>query len=291
MISFERISSAIDLTLMKHSSILIVGTGGSFSLAEALVRCGAQDIVAVDPDNVDCTNLSRQGYYPGNVGSSKVEALHSHLLSLNPDISFTGFKEKIQDLPESKLTSIFRNADLALILTDSFDAQAFCNKYVTKYRVPAVFAGYYEKSRACEIFFFIPGITPACFRCAVSPRYSAQQNAGNEILVSSNENTMFHSLFLDSVIGMLSLAILHNHTRGFTFSNWFGNYYEYNFIQIQVHPDLIVPELKSFFDRKLGLSNILHIPFIHSVHQRIEAEIPPKYDLCPDCKGLGAGII
>ena len=48
---------------------------------------------------------------------------------------------------------------------------------------------------------------------------------------------MFHSQLIDSMIGMLAMAILHNNIEGYTFSDWFGEYWDRNLIQFKVSPD------------------------------------------------------
>jgi len=168
-------------------------------------------------------------------------------------------------------------------LTDSFEAQSFGNKLALKYRKPAIWAGYYEKSHCAEIVFTIPGVTPGCFRCAVSPRYAEQNNSKEEIKASSASNTIFHSMLLDSYIGMLVLAILHNDTKGYEFSNWFGHYWDRNLIQIKVNPRY-GNEPGSLFQRTFSNTEGRACNF-NAVWQKIEPEVPPKYKFCPDCFG------
>lgn len=285
-LDFSRIYNAVDVDLMNKSEVVIVGAGGSFSLASGLVRSGIQHLTVIDFDNIDCTNLVRQGYSVCDVGVPKVDALEKHLYHINPNLYYMGINKKVQDLDTDELDAVFSNVAIAFFLTDSFDAQAFGNKLALKYNIPCLFAGFYQDSRCFELFFYIPGVTPACFRCAVSPRYIAQNNAGSEILVPSNSNTIFHSMLLDSFIGIIALAILNNNTTGFVYSNWFGEYYDRNFIQFQVHPDLANEQLTSFFSPLFTASGGKN-PFFNSIHQRIEPEIPPKYTLCPDCLGKG----
>ena len=186
---------------------------------------------------------------------------------------------------DKELDSIFGNADIILLLTDSFEAQAFGNKLALKYGIPAVWAGFYEKSRCAEIVFTIPGVTPACFRCAVSPRYEAQEASKEEITVSSGCNTMLHSQLLDSYVGMIVFAILHNDTEGFEYSNWFGKEWTRNLLQIKVHPSY-GNEDGTLFQRVFeGTGG--RCPNFNAIWQEIEEEKPPKYNRCPDCGGTG----
>lgn len=284
-IDYSREAEAVDIDKLKHSKLVIVGTGGMYNGAGYSARCGIGEIVAIDPDTVDNTNLCRQGYLPRQVGMKKVDALGEHIKEINPEVEFKGYPVKLQDLTPEQEREIFTDASLAIFTTDSFDAQAYGNKMALKYRIPAIWGGYYEKSRASEIFFYIPGVTPACFRCAVSPRYKVQedykaQNNGQELRISSNCNTIFHSALLDAQIGMLAMAILHNKTEGKTFSGWFGDSFDRNFIQTKIDPSYSTKG----FNRVFAGAGDSAFTF-ESYWQHISPEVPPMYELCLDCHG------
>lgn len=282
----SRIEDAVDCRRISRSKIVITGTGGMYCGAEMLARTGFGTIIAIDPDTVDEVNICRQGYSLRQLGRLKVDALGDHLREINPDIHYTGYPVRLQDLTREQLDEIFSDADLAIFTTDSFDAQAYGNKLVLRYGINGIWAGFYEGSCAAEVFFYIPGVTPACFRCAVSPRYKLQEQFkaenGKELSSSSRSNTIFHSAFLDSVIGMLALAILHNDTEGKAYSNWFGPYWDRNLIQIKVNPAYT----SGIFDRTFSAAGQTAYLF-ETVWQRIEQETSPKYAPCPDCCGNG----
>jgi molybdopterin/thiamine biosynthesis adenylyltransferase len=275
----------VDKALLERSKIVIVGTGGAYEVSGMFTRSGIGEMVGIDPDTVDATNLCRQGYLPRQVGMRKVEALWEYVREINPDIKFSGYPVKLQELTPEQEHEIFASASLAIFTTDSFDAQASGNKKSLQYNIPAIWGGFYEKSLASEIVFYIPGVTPACFRCAVSPRYKFQEeykanNNGKELSISSACNTIFHSALLDAQIGMLAMAIIHNKVEGKTFSGWFGDYFDRTLIQMNVNP-LYQSRL---FDRVFAGAGDSAFLF-ESVWQHIEPERPPKYALCPDCHG------
>ena len=282
---FSRIKEAVNVPMLQKSNIVIVGAGGSFSLCESLVRSGFQNLTVIDFDTVDETNIVRQGYYPSDLGKLKITALESHLKRLNPTLRFRGINQDVTTLSKLQRECVFGKADLLLFLTDSFKAQSFGNKMAIKYKKPVLWAGYYEGSRCAEVFFYIPNVTPGCFRCAVSSRYKAQAEAQGEIKASSAKNTIFHSQYLDSVIGMLSMAILHNDTEGFEYSNWFGKKWDRNFFQLRVHPQYSHEE-GNLFHRTFKNSPDGSIFNFNAVFQKVEPELPPKYEPCPDCSHL-----
>lgn len=75
------------LELLASSRVGICGCGGLGSNAAMLLaRSGVEKLVLVDFDVVDHSNLNRQHYWPGQVGSKKVTALADNLLGINPQM-------------------------------------------------------------------------------------------------------------------------------------------------------------------------------------------------------------
>ncbi len=280
---FSRIEGAVDIRLLQDTHIVGIGAGGAYCLYDSLARSGVGKLTVFDFDQVEEVNIVRQGYKTNQIGRKKVDALGEHLQLVNSGVQYQGITKNFLNMDQNELDEIFGKADLFLFLTDSFEAQSFGNILALRYQKPAIWAGFYEKSQCAEIVFSIPKVVPACFRCAVSPRYVAQQASDDEIQVSSACNTIFHSQLLDAYLGMLTMAILHNKTEGFEFSNWFGDYWDRSLIQLKVHPDY-GNEAGSLFHRTFSPSEGRAFTF-NAVWQRIEVEIPPKYELCPDCKG------
>ena len=280
---FSRVEKAVDLEYLNVCNVVAVGAGGAFSLYDAIARTGIRKLTVLDFDEVEETNIVRQGYLTRDIGEKKVDALGKHLKSVNSGLKYEGITKNFLTMTDEELDGIFEFADIFLFLTDSFKAQSFGNTLALKYKKPAIWAGYYEKSHCAEIVFTIPWVTPGCFRCAVSPRYKAQNNSKEEIKASSASNTIFHSMLLDSYIGMLMLAILHNDRNGFEFSNWFGHYWDRNLIQLKVNPQY-GNEPDSLFNRTFSQTEGRAVNF-NAVWQKIEPEIPPKYETCPDCIG------
>lgn len=276
-----RLEGAVDYEMMRKTKVICVGVGGANGICESLVRSGLGSITLIDFDKVDENNLVTQGYYISEIGKLKVEALAERLLNINPKLKVRTIAKDFLKLTDSEQKEIFSDAGLLLMMTDSFYAQAHGNIMGLKYQVPAVFATMYNKARGSEITFTIPGITPACHRCAVSSRYNAYLSEGFVNNVTSTGSTNFHTQYLNSVIGLLSLAILHHATEGFEFSRWFGDRWEKNLIQLRMSP---------FYEGKLFAKTFNGIEKVHcfdSVWQKITPDAPPEYAECPDCGGLG----
>ena len=295
---YSRIESSVDMSIIKNSHIVIVGAGGSYSLATSLARTGIGKLTVLDFDVVEETNIVRQGYKKSDIGKFKVDGLGEEVQSINPEVEYLGITNNFLEMNEEELNAIFKTADLLLFLTDSFKAQSFGNILALKYEKPAIWSGWYEGSRTAELFFQVPDCTTACFRCACSSRYIA--NEKEEVIASSNSNTIFHSQILDSLIGFTSLAILHRNKNGFVspldlelrkcheFEKfWKGmldknDQVSYNFFQFKAHPF----GGNSLFDKAYEHLGGNAQNFI-SYWQKADAELKINgYDYdCPDCNG------
>lgn len=296
---FSRIESSVDMSIIQNSNIVIVGAGGSYSLITSFARTGIGKLTVIDFDTVEEKNIVRQGYKQLDIGRYKVDALKDEIKSVNPEVKYTGITKNFLKMNDEELGAIFSKADLLLFLTDSFQAQSFGNILALRYNKPAIWSGWYEGSRTAELFFQIPDYTTACFRCACSSRYVA--NEKEEVKASSNSNTIFHSQLLDSLIGFTSLAILHRSKNGFVSPidlglrkcNEFEKFWKgmldkndqvfYNFFQFKAHPF----GGNSLFDKAYEHLGGNAQNFI-SYWQKADAELKINgYDYnCPDCNGI-----
>jgi len=71
--------------ILKNKTVLIIGIGGVGSYAyEAIIRSGINNIIIVDYDNVDITNLNRQIIsLKSNIGKYKVDVAKERVLDIN----------------------------------------------------------------------------------------------------------------------------------------------------------------------------------------------------------------
>ena len=87
---FERVISFVGddiFNKIREKTVLIVGVGGVGGYAmESLVRSGIQNIIIIDYDVIDKSNLNRQIITnQNNVGMTKVSVAKERILSINPD--------------------------------------------------------------------------------------------------------------------------------------------------------------------------------------------------------------
>lgn len=227
---------------------------------------------------MDATNLATQGYYIDDIGKLKIDALSQSLLRINPEVQIKKSSKNFLELQEKELIELIGGSNLILMMTDDFNAQKRGNLFALKYKIPAVFALMYEKAKGAEVVFTIPGVTPACYRCAVSSRYKAYEQGYQNDVTSQGSNSL-QTHYLNSVIGLIALSMLHCNNKTVNLGGWYPNNWEKNLLQLRLHPD---------YENKLFQQSGNPRAFcFDSVWQSIDYEAPPKYDFCPDCGGHG----
>ena len=75
------------MELLKNKTVLIIGLGGVGGHAlESIVRMAINNIIIVDNDKVDITNLNRQLIsLTSNIGELKVDVAKKRILDINPN--------------------------------------------------------------------------------------------------------------------------------------------------------------------------------------------------------------
>lgn len=103
----EQLIGSENLNKLKNSTIAIFGVGGVGSFAfEALVRAGVGNLVLIDNDVVDITNINRQLIANiNNIGKQKVDVAKERALNINPNINIITYKEFFNEENSEQLLS------------------------------------------------------------------------------------------------------------------------------------------------------------------------------------------
>ena len=91
---FERIEKLIgkdNLNKIKKSTVAVIGLGGVGGYAvSSLIRSGIENIIIVDFDKIDITNLNRQLITNiNNIGNYKTDEMEKYILSINNNCKVT----------------------------------------------------------------------------------------------------------------------------------------------------------------------------------------------------------
>ena len=104
---------------VKKAKVAIAGLGGLGSnIAVSLARIGVGELLLVDFDTVDPSNLNRQSYFIRHMGMPKTEALKEQIKQINPFIHVITKDIRIK---ESNVCELFTGYD---VLCEAFDNPA-----------------------------------------------------------------------------------------------------------------------------------------------------------------------
>lgn len=107
---------------IKYSKVAIAGLGGLGSnIAVMLARIGVGQLLLVDFDIVEPSNLNRQSYYISHLGLSKTEALKMQLVQINPFIKIETATVRVT---EKNVKELFNGYDIVCEAFDKADAKS-----------------------------------------------------------------------------------------------------------------------------------------------------------------------
>jgi molybdopterin/thiamine biosynthesis adenylyltransferase len=128
---------AVGQQKLLDASVLIVGMGGLGSpVAMYLASAGVGHLVLADFDKVEISNLQRQIIHgTDDIGRDKVDSAYDRLKQLNPDITITRFKQKLDD---STLDDLVPQVDVVIDGCDNFETRFAVNRACVNHHKPLV---------------------------------------------------------------------------------------------------------------------------------------------------------
>lgn len=123
------------LQIIKDTRFCVVGCGGTGALfAEMLVRSGAQNLVLIDGDSVDVSNLNRVvSFSRADIGNKKVDALKSRFLEINSKLSITAIPVHLReydkiDCKGQQARDAVHDTNVAILAVDNNRDRIECEK-------------------------------------------------------------------------------------------------------------------------------------------------------------------
>lgn len=124
-----------DFLAKKTAAIVGLGALGSVS-SELLLRSGVRNLILIDRDFVEESNLQRQRYSEKDVGLPKAEALKKRLLEID---SGAKIDAQIIDLDQTNAGALFR-ADIIIDGCDNLNTRFLINDFSLKNGIPWIYA-------------------------------------------------------------------------------------------------------------------------------------------------------
>jgi hypothetical protein len=307
---FERVSEAYDLEWLKRCRVIAVGAGGANQWLNSLARTGVGEIVVVDPDKVELKNIGTQHVYLSDVGQYKVQVVASRLRDINAEARVWPIPASLEEIDDETFARLAMapwdqiedrewrlhaaedrsgpRRTLLCGLTDNFEAQARVNRLALQFGIPSLSAQVYREGRAAEITFTMPGVTPACQRCALRNRYEHFLQRGFKNNVTSNGTPIWSTDRLNALKGEIAMAILHHGTGHSRYGHLLDRIGNRNLIQVRMDPDLAETLGLTVFDRTFAGADRTRLLTDEAVWLPQEPDRPENnYPRCPDCGGTG----
>lgn len=138
---FERTITLIgenNFNKIQTKTVLIVGIGGVGGFAtEALIRSGIQNIILIDHDKIDVTNLNRQIISTSkNINEYKVDQFKKRILEINPNCNVETIKIFLSKENEEILNKY--KIDYIVDACDSIEAKKLLINYSLKKNIKLI---------------------------------------------------------------------------------------------------------------------------------------------------------
>ncbi len=145
------------------SRVLIIGAGGLGSpVAMYLAAAGVGQLVLVDFDEVDLSNLQRQILHGSHdLGRPKVESARDTLAVINPEVSVTAINKKLEG--EALLAEV-EKADVVVDASDNFSTRFAVNDACVAAKKPLVSGAAIRMEGQVSVFHNEHPDSP-CYRC------------------------------------------------------------------------------------------------------------------------------
>ena len=128
--------------LLQSSTAAVIGAGGlGAPVLTYLAAAGVGNILVIDKDAVEESNLNRQFLYSReDIGRKKAEAAKEKLKKQNPQIKVTAFSDAFT---EENGRELLKGADVVVDCVDSVKTRMAVNKICLLLRIPLVEGGIY----------------------------------------------------------------------------------------------------------------------------------------------------
>ncbi len=166
-----------------NSSVVLFGMGGLGSPAGMyLASSGVGELILVDPDQVELSNLQRQIVHMNDaLGQKKVESAERTLKALNPDVQIKSYS---QVLTGDELDDVVRLADVVVDGTDNFEARFAINAACVRVGRPLVSAAVVRMEGQISVYRLDRPDSP-CYGCLYQNVSEPPQNCAENGVLGS----------------------------------------------------------------------------------------------------------
>jgi molybdopterin-synthase adenylyltransferase len=135
-----RAFGAAGQNILESIRVGIVGMGGTGSIVlQQLVHLGVRELLLIEPDTVEETNLNRLiGATTHDVGRPKVIVAEHWAKKINPSVKIEAKQDSVL---KASVARTLADADFVFCCTDSHGSRAVVNQFAYQYLVPTIDVG------------------------------------------------------------------------------------------------------------------------------------------------------
>lgn len=179
--------------LLRDKTIAVVGLGALGSNSANLLARAGLNLILIDKDKVDLSNLQRQTIFTEkDINLNKADAAKSFLKLVNPEISIKAYNLKLDNYNIELIKS-----DLVLDCTDNLEIRFLINDFCCKNKIPFIHAAAIQDKGV--IFNIIPG--KACFNCIY--KFTGNIERCEDLGVLNTITTLISSLQVNEALKIL----------------------------------------------------------------------------------------
>lgn len=140
----------------KNARITVIGCGGIGGLTiEMLARMGIGELVLVDEDVFDLSNLNRQTLSAHtNIGRPKSEIAQKKVNEINPYVNVISYNEHVD---ESNIDKLIKDSRLVIDALDNILTRVIVSRKAREYRIPFIHGAVH--GTLGQITTFLPNTT------------------------------------------------------------------------------------------------------------------------------------
>ncbi|MBU2979953.1 HesA/MoeB/ThiF family protein [Alteromonas sp. C1M14] len=147
---------------LKHATVAIFGVGGlGHQVGAALIGAGIGNLLLIDDDNVELSNLPRQWLFDeASIGMAKVEAAKQRLQVLHSECRIKTFKTRVID---NQLSKHLLTCSIIIDCTDNVEGRLSINRFCYQYDLPLITAA--ASGFVSTVMPIKPGEPHGCYAC------------------------------------------------------------------------------------------------------------------------------
>jgi hypothetical protein len=165
---WDRVRGVVDLAALGERHVVVAGLGsGGSTVALELAKAGVGRFTLIDSDRLEAANLIRHECDDRYLGWSKAQAVADLIRHRNPDAEVEAVMADVFEMRD-RLEELVGSAALVAPCTDTEPPKHLLNRLCLAARVPAVYAGVYERGVGGEVIRCAGGQDEACYACVTS---------------------------------------------------------------------------------------------------------------------------